>query len=397
MTRQQVESDLDFVGFIVFENKLKPTTSAVLKELLDSNIGAVMVTGDNILTAISVARECGMVNKTAHCFVPRFLTGDARDPNASLQWESIDNQAYQLDPNTLLPLPVPPEQDASLPYDISNLRNYSVAVSGDVFRWVVDFAPPEVMRRMLVTGKVFARMSPDEKHELVEKLQSIDYSCGFCGDGANDCGALKAADVGISLSEAEASVAAPFTSRVFDIRCVPQVIREGRAALVTSFSCFKYMSMYSAIQFTSVSFLYASGSNLGDYQFLFIDLILILPIAVFMSWAGPYPELCRKKPTADLVSRKVLTPLLGQIVIAVVIQALAYVAVRKQPWFIPPTLSRGRPNVENSENTALFLTSCFEYILVGVVLNAGRPYRRLGIDNCRFTLPHFRFRIFQLT
>ena len=79
--------------------------------------------------------------------------------------------------------------------------------------------------QMLVLGKVFARMSPDEKHELVEKLQSIDYSCGFCGDGANDCGALKAADVGISLSEAEASVAAPFTSRVFDIRCVLEVIK----------------------------------------------------------------------------------------------------------------------------------------------------------------------------
>jgi cation-transporting ATPase 13A3/4/5 len=78
---------------------------------------------------------------------------------------------------------------------------------------------------MLIQGKVFARMSPDEKHELVEKLQSIDYCCGFCGDGANDCGALKAADVGISLSEAEASVAAPFTSRIFDIRCVLEVIR----------------------------------------------------------------------------------------------------------------------------------------------------------------------------
>lgn len=109
-------------------------------------------------------------------------------------------------------------------------------------------------------------MSPDEKHELIEKLQSIDYTTGFCGDGANDCGALKAADVGISLSEAEASVAAPFTSRVFDISCVPQLIREGRASLVTSFTCFKYMSLYSAIQFTSVSFLYASASNLGDFQ-----------------------------------------------------------------------------------------------------------------------------------
>ena len=84
---------------------------------------------------------------------------------------------------------------------------------------------PANLCQMLVCGQIFARMSPDEKHELVEKLQSIDYCCGFCGDGANDCGALKAADVGISLSEAEASVAAPFTSRVFDITCVPEVIR----------------------------------------------------------------------------------------------------------------------------------------------------------------------------
>lgn len=79
--------------------------------------------------------------------------------------------------------------------------------------------------QMLARGNVFARMSPDEKHELVEKLQSLDYCCGFCGDGANDCGALKAADVGISLSEAEASVAAPFTSRQFDVTCVPTLIR----------------------------------------------------------------------------------------------------------------------------------------------------------------------------
>ena len=383
MKREDVESGLDFVGFIIFENKLKPTTKAVLEELLESNIGAVMVTGDNILTAISVARESTLINKTAHCFVPRFAQGHSRDPLAKLEWESIDNRLYRLDEKTLLPLPAPPEGDASLPYDISNLRNYSLAVTGDVFRWIVDFGSPEILRRMLVTGKVFARMSPDEKHELVEKLQSIDYCCGFCGDGANDCGALKAADVGISLSEAEASVAAPFTSRVFDIRCVPEVIREGRAALVTSFSCFKYMSLYSAIQFTSVSFLYASASNLGDFQFLFIDLALILPIAIFMSWAGPFSELCRKRPTANLVSRKVLTPLLGQMFICVLVQALVFTAVREQSWYKAPKINPDKSNIKNSENTALFLTSCLEYILAGVVLNAGRPFRQSGLKNCK--------------
>lgn len=94
---------------------------------------------------------------------------------------------------------------------------------------------------MLVKAQVFARMSPDEKNEVVERLQSLGYTVLMCGDGANDCAALKAADVGLSLSEAEASVAAPFTSRTPDISCVLEVIKEGRAALVTSFSCFKYM------------------------------------------------------------------------------------------------------------------------------------------------------------
>ncbi|ORY09897.1 hypothetical protein BCR34DRAFT_486512 [Clohesyomyces aquaticus] len=386
MKREEAERNLEFMGFIIFENKLKPSTTPVIEELERANIRKVMCTGDNILTAISVARECGLIDKTAHCFIPHFAEGDSLTALAKLTWESVDDRMFKLDENTLKPLPPPPDSDASLPYDITNLRNYSIAVSGDVFRWIIDFASEKVLREMLVSGQVFARMSPDEKHELVEKLQSIDYCVGFCGDGANDCGALKAADVGISLSEAEASVAAPFTSRVFDISCVPQVIKEGRAALVTSFSCFKYMSLYSAIQFTSVSFLYASASNLGDFQFLYIDLLLILPIAIFMGWSGAYPQLSRKRPTASLVSRKVLTPLLGQIFICVLIQAIGFEYVQKQPWYQPPVLDKDHSNSLNSQNTTLFLVSCFQYILSAVVLSVGKPFRQPMGQNLPFVI-----------
>lgn len=381
MKRTDAESGLIFAGFIIFENKLKPQTAGALRELARAEIRQVMCTGDNILTAISVARECNLISETAHVFVPHFAEGDMLSPHARLHWESVNDPGIMLDEDTLRPLEPPADGN---PYGISDLKNYSLAVSGDVFRWIIDFAPLEVLHRMLICGQVFARMSPDEKHELVEKLQSIDYTVGFCGDGANDCGALKAADVGISLSEAEASVAAPFTSRVFDISCVPRVIREGRASLVTSFSCFKYMSLYSAIQFTTVSILYRRASNLGDFQFLFIDLFLILPIAVFMGWSGPFPTLCPKRPTASLVSRKVLTPLLGQIFLTFILQLLVLKAVQSQPWYITPKIGVDKSQIANSENTALFLASSYQYILAAVVLNVGPPYREKMSRNVPF-------------
>ena len=75
MRRQDAESDLDFLGFIIFENKLKPSTTRVIDEVNDADIRKIMCTGDNILTAVSVARECNLVDRTAHCFIPRFVDG----------------------------------------------------------------------------------------------------------------------------------------------------------------------------------------------------------------------------------------------------------------------------------------------------------------------------------
>lgn len=75
MLRSDAESELDFVGFIIFENKLKLASAAVINELNEAGIRNIMCTGDNILTAISVARECQIIDRTAHCFVPHFHEG----------------------------------------------------------------------------------------------------------------------------------------------------------------------------------------------------------------------------------------------------------------------------------------------------------------------------------
>ncbi len=47
---------------------------------------------------------------------------------------------------------------------------------------------------------VFALAKPNQKAKIVSIYQSFGKVTGMCGDGANDCGALKQAEIGLSLS-----------------------------------------------------------------------------------------------------------------------------------------------------------------------------------------------------
>ncbi|KAI0363131.1 hypothetical protein BV20DRAFT_1068713 [Pilatotrama ljubarskyi] len=376
---EQAESNLQFLGLVIFENKLKPGTTPAIQTLHAAHFACRMITGDNPLTAVSVARECGLINPAAQVFVPALILGNASSPLAKLEWSSMEEPMWKLDDYSLKPLP-PPAQRLIEVEELES-QDYTIAVTGDVFCWIMNHAPLETMQRMLVKMQIYARMSPDEKNEVVERLQGLGYIILMCGDGANDCAALKAADVGLSLSEAEASVAAPFTSRTPDISCVLEVIKEGCAALVTSFSCFKYMALYSLIQFTTITLLYSFASSLGDFQFLYIDLFIIIPIAVMMGRTLPFPRIHSKRPTASLVSKKVLASLVGQIIITSAVQFWAFFWVRSQEWYTPPVEKDPGANddkleAHDYENSALFLVSYFQYILVAAVFSIGPPYRK---------------------
>ncbi|KAG9316705.1 hypothetical protein JVU11DRAFT_2765 [Chiua virens] len=379
MKREQAESSLRFLGLIIFENRLKPGTTPAIQTLRTAHLACRMITGDNPLTAVSVARESTLINPAAHVFSPVFIQGNATTPLSKVEWSCMDDPSWKLDDYSLRPLAPPNHTVAE---DEVAYQDYTLVATGDVFRWMINYAPLETLQRMLVKTQVFARMSPDEKNEVVERLQALGYTVLMCGDGANDCAALKAADVGISLSEAEASVAAPFTSNIPDIGCVIEVIKEGRAALATSFSCFKYMALYSLIQFTTITLLYSFASSLGDLeQFLYIDLFIIIPIAVSMGRTHPFPKIYPKRPTASLVSKKVLVSLIGQVIITSGVQLFTFIWVRRQEWYTPP--GKDHPNHEhqhldaiNYENTVLFLVSCFQYVLVAAVFSIGPPYRK---------------------
>ncbi|XP_030869186.3 polyamine-transporting ATPase 13A2 isoform X9 [Gorilla gorilla gorilla] len=336
LTRDTVEGELSLLGLLVMRNLLKPQTTPVIQALRRTRIRAVMVTGDNLQTAVTVARGCGMVAPQEHLIIVH-ATHPERGQPASLEF---------------LPMESP------------------TAVNGV---------------KVLVQGTVFARMAPEQKTELVCELQKLQYCVGMCGDGANDCGALKVADVGISLSQAEASVVSPFTSSMASIECVPMVIREGRCSLDTSFSVFKYMALYSLTQFISVLILYTINTNLGDLQFLAIDLVITTTVAVLMSRTGPALVLGRVRPPGALLSVPVLSSLLLQVALVTGVQLGGYFLTLAQPWFVPLNRTVPAPdNLPNYENTVVFSLSSFQYLILAAAVSKGAPFRRPLYTNVPF-------------
>ncbi|XP_054482995.1 polyamine-transporting ATPase 13A3-like isoform X2 [Anoplopoma fimbria] len=402
LSRDLIETNMEFLGLIIMQNKIKEETAGVLRELRQANIRTLMVTGDNMLTAISVALDCGMIR--AH---EKVIIADAAPPKdfhpASITWHYTENPAQTNKDNQTVEIKL---EDGVYDNRVTQQeQSYHFAVTGRAFAVITEHFP-QLVQKLVLRATVFARMAPDQKTQLVEVMQSIDYTVGMCGDGANDCGALKRAHSGISLSELEASVASPFTSTTPNISCVPNLIREGRAALITSFCVFKFMALYSIIQYLSVTLLYSILSNLGDFQFLFIDIAIILIIAFTMSLNPAWKELVWHRPPSSLISGRLLCSVLTQILTCMVFQVLAFLLVRQQSWYETWTpqsdacnvsrsslsLSRNvtsphdHKNIKNYENTTLFYVSCFQYLAVAIIFSKGKPFRQPSYKNWPFML-----------
>ncbi|KAM7445100.1 hypothetical protein ABFA07_006360 [Porites harrisoni] len=375
VTRDHVESNLFFQGLLILQNALKPQSTPVIRMLHNADIRTVMVTGDNMLTAVSVARDCGMVGPTDKVIEVTAKRSDDHSSDLQIKWTVVGEVENKDD---LI------SEDQCAYQTRFGKCSYHLALAGKSFALIRSHRP-ELFKKLMISGTVFARMSPEQKTHLIEGLQKLDYCVGMCGDGANDCGALKIAHAGISLSEAEASVASPFTSKISNIDCVPTLIREGRAALVTSFGTFKYMALYSIVQFVSVLLLYSISSNMGDWQYVYIDLVIITSLALVMSYTEAYPFLLAQRPGGSLMSPVVLFSLISQIVVQTVVQVFGFYYVQSQTWFEPVHITdKNTIYYKNQQSTVLFALSSFQYIQLSVVFSGGVPYRQPFYKNAYF-------------
>ena len=106
-----------------------------------------MVTGDNVRTAISVARECGMIQHHDHVYIPSFASGHEGLSDAELEWTHIDDSRLRLNPYSLRPLPAISDSASLLSLDLE-ARVYHLAITGDVFRWMIDYGSSETLQKV---------------------------------------------------------------------------------------------------------------------------------------------------------------------------------------------------------------------------------------------------------
>ncbi len=74
------------MGLLVLENKLKEESAKVIQTLSDCDVRTIMATGDNVLTAISVARQCKILDPNKIVYLGEKITDI--EGVAKIQWKS---------------------------------------------------------------------------------------------------------------------------------------------------------------------------------------------------------------------------------------------------------------------------------------------------------------------
>ncbi|XP_049870175.1 endoplasmic reticulum transmembrane helix translocase [Pectinophora gossypiella] len=347
LSREDIESDLTFVGFVIISCPLKSDSKRAIAEIVNASHSVVMITGDNPLTACHVAKELKFTSK------PEVLI--LTQESEKWGWKSIDET---------FDLPVKPYKTAN---ELTN--KFDLCITGEGLTYLNEHHHKFLIDLMPYI-KVYARFAPKQKEFVIVTLKSLGHTTLMCGDGTNDVGALKHADVGVAIlanaperlrerqredrpveperrppavrgdtraqtrAEAaanlrraikkmeeedqpqlvrlgDASVAAPFTSRLSSILCICHIIKQGRCTLVTTLQMFKILALNALILAYSQSVLYLDGIKFSDTQAT-LQSLLLASCFLFISRSKPLKQLSKQRPLPNIFNVYTIMTVLSQ-------------------------------------------------------------------------------------
>ena len=380
--RKKCETELIFLGFIVFENCLKHDSIPCFRTLHCSGIDPKILTGDSATTALVVAHKIGLVPD-----LQRTSLIDYQDSKIIVQQElfSVDAMLHRIEFSTFL---VNLEKESNINYDRMFLmksvgadsQNYlflknlqcaptsqrkqilsastpflrefftyckqlivtDVAITGKAFNYLFmkkfeGFSGQErkILQLLLKATKVYSRTLPSDKANIIKLHQKMGLMVGMVGDGLNDAAALKQADVGLSLSESNVNLSSSFSTHRTSLTSFIDLLKEGRKTVSNISHTFKYFALYSLIQFSNVNVLISFEAGITNSQFLMEDLFIATILVLASSLTAGSPTLSKERPIFDIFSVANIYSLLGSGLIQLGGQIGVSFYIRSQDWFNP--------------------------------------------------------------
>jgi Ca2+-transporting ATPase len=243
-----IAQDMTLIGIVGIEDPLRDGVRQAVADCHRAGVTVKMCTGDNVLTARSIATQCGI-----------YTAG-------------------------------------------------GVIMEGPVFRQLDESQMLEIVPRL----QVLARSSPEDKKILVEKLRTLGEIVAVTGDGTNDGPALKTAHVGFSMGITGTEVAKEASDIILmddNFSSIVKAIMWGRCVndAVRKFLQFQISTNITAVVITSVTAIASNSetSALSAVQLLWINIIMDTFAALALATDPASPALLDRKPdrqTAPLFS-----------------------------------------------------------------------------------------------
>ncbi|KAH8263093.1 hypothetical protein KR044_004320, partial [Drosophila immigrans] len=403
LKREEVECDLIFAGFVIISCPMKPDSKSVVKELVQSSHKVLMITGDSPLTACHVARELRFTTKKLVILTPpqegrtdnwSWLTVDgdrsyALDDTKSkknitmllstndlcitgegLQYLQQSHPQYmrQLLPQVTVCARFAPKQKEYIITTLKQLGYYTL-MCGDGTNDVGALKHAHVGVSLLTSA-------PVKRKRTEEELQQINAAATAAAAAAQAQAnqqlsprerAMRRRQEHINQTQArlqnairdmeeqtmvklgDASIAAPFTSKLSSIMCVNHIIKQGRCTLVTTLQMFKILALNALIQAYCQSVLYIDGVKFSDTQAT-MQGIFVAACFLFITRSKPLKTLSKVAPLPNIFNLYTITTILTQF--AVHFGALYYLTSEASA-LAPPRVGKVKLyiDMDNEEKT----------------------------------------------